>query len=339
MNKILISRTDKLGDVILSLPVIAALRNKFPDSQIYFLAQHYTGDILECSPHLNGIIQIDDETGIRKPVRSLALEIKQYRFDCAIILFPTLYTVLASVLGGIPERVGSGFRWYSVLFTKRVYEHRKTCAKHEVEYNLGLLQSYNIDNQNITFDLDIPEKETDTVSEILKSSGINDEDLLIIIHPGSKGSSLDWSPDNIPELVDLIRSNFKTKILLTGTQAEQNVLNNTADKCREKPVCLENQLTLKEFAALLKRANLVIANSTGPLHLANAVGTEVIGIYPGIIPINPVRWGPYGKSDSVITPKTPEGTKWNKKNYIEQRIMDTISPENIFALIKKKLDK
>lgn len=339
MKRFLVSRTDKLGDVILSLPVVNALRRKFPDSRIFFLARNYTREILECCPHIDKIITIDDQTGIRKPLRSLALEMKQHRLEYAVILYPGLYTAVAALLANIPERIGSGFRWYSFLFTKRVYEHRKTCQKHEAEYNLGLLHSFNVNYNDISFDIDVPGKESETVAGILNDNGISGADTLIIIHPGSRGSSLDWNPDNIPPLIELIQAKTGAKIVLTGTQAEKEVLNNIVGQCRQKPVIFEKQLTLKELAALLKRADLFIANSTGPLHLANALGTEVIGIYPDIIPLNSVRWGPYGRDDSIITPDVPDGVKRNKNDYIKHHIMDTIKPEAVYLHVEKKINQ
>ena len=93
------------------------------------------------------------------------------------------------------------------------------------------------------------------------------------------------------------------------------------------------------MAVLLSRASLFISNSTGPLHLAAALGTEVIGIYPGIIPLCPKRWGPYGRDDSVIIPVIPNDIKKNKKNYAKYKFMDLIKPEDIFKLVEEKIYK
>ncbi len=337
MNKILITRTDMLGDVILSFPVISALRKKYPSAQIWFLAKNYTKDILEFNPKLNGIISIDDSNNKRKNFFTLVKEIRKKRFDTALILYPTFKVALVIFLAGIRIRIGSGYRWYSFFFNKRVYEHRKYCTKHEVEYNLGLLKSFDIDEKDVKFDIEIPKKEIDEINVLLKDKGVAKDDILVIIHPGSRGSALDWDPNNFPNLIDKILSKTKSKVVISGTKSEEIILYKIMDKCHKKPTKFERELTLIEFASLLKRGDLFISNSTGPIHLAVALGTEVIGIYPDIIPLNPERWGPYGRENSVIKPVIPEGIKKNKKNFIKYKLMNLITPDDIFKLVERKI--
>jgi ADP-heptose:LPS heptosyltransferase len=339
MNKILISRTDMLGDVILSFPVVSALRKKYPDSQIWFLARNYTSDILKCNPKINGILTIDDSNNKKKNPISLIKEIKEKKFDIAFILYPSLFIALILFISRIPKRIGSGYRWYSLLFNKRIYEHRKYCTKHEVEYNLELLRPFGIYDQDVTFDIEIPNNEKNKIEYILKNKGITENDLLIIIHPSSKGSAIDWNPKNFVKLIDIILSKTNSKIIISGTKSEEHTLNKIMNYCIKKPIRLESELTLKEFSALLKRADLLISNSTGPLHLAVVLGVDVIGIYPDIIPLNPTRWGPYKREDSILTPKIPEGVKKSKKNYIKFKLMDLITPEEVFNLVEKKIAK
>ena len=337
MNSILIIRTDSLGDVILSFPVISALRRKFSSTQIWFLGKNYTKDILECSPHLDGIILTDDISNRKKKMGVLVREIKEKEFDTAVVLYPELAIALAIFLAGIPRRIGTGYRWYSMLFNKRIYEHRKYCKKHEVEYNLGLLKPLNIDEKKVEFDIKIPEKDKDKIKKILKDKGISENDTLIIIHPGSRGSAIDFDPYKFTDLIDMISLKTDSKVIISGTKSEEMILNKINEKCQKKPITFDRELTLKELAALLKRANIFVSNSTGPLHLAVALDTEVIGIFPDIIPLSPERWGPYKKEDSIVTPNIPVGVKKNKKSYIKNRFMDLIKPEDIFKLVERKI--
>lgn len=150
------------------------------------------------------------------------------------------------------------------MFNKRIYEHRKHCTKHEVEYNLYLLKPFEINGQDIIFDIEIPGNEKNKIEHILKNKGITENDKLIIIHPSSKGSAIDWNPKNFVKLIDIILSKTNSKIIISGTKSEEHTLNKIINDCIKKPIRLDSELTLKEFSALLKK--LISLYLTAPAH-------------------------------------------------------------------------
>ncbi|HTY59523.1 MAG TPA: hypothetical protein VMF59_11935, partial [Bacteroidota bacterium] len=137
-SRILVVRTDRLGDVILTLPVFNALRRRYPAARLVFLAGRYAGEIAEGYGPVDEILWYDDAAG-PVPFFAMRARLRSAHFDAAVIVHPTLRLALLAFLSGIPVRVGTGYRYYSLLFNRRVFAHRKTAERHEAEYNMGLL--------------------------------------------------------------------------------------------------------------------------------------------------------------------------------------------------------
>ena len=135
-KKIIVSRTDNLGDVILTLPLITQIKKNFPKATITFLIKRYVHDLIKNYPGIDEFVFIDDLNESSK----LRKFFKQKKFDLMFNVYPRFEIALAAFLSGIKIRVGTGYRWYSCLFNKRNHEHRKTAEKHEAVYNLNLLK-------------------------------------------------------------------------------------------------------------------------------------------------------------------------------------------------------
>ena len=139
-HNILVVRTDRLGDVILTLPLLPLIHQCYPEARVSMLLSRYTGEIVEGHPHADALLWYDDADHRPVPFWQMVHRIRQERFDAVIVVHPTFRLAWMMRLAGIPVRVGSGYRYYSVLFSRRVYEHRKDARRHELEYNLQLLR-------------------------------------------------------------------------------------------------------------------------------------------------------------------------------------------------------
>ena len=307
-KRILVLRTDRLGDVILSTPVAVALKQTFPKSKLTFLVRTYTRPVVESCPQVDDILILDDFVDSTGRVRSvqLARYLQSQHFDVALHLFPVPSLALATWLARIPFRVGTGFRFYSFLFNRRLYEHRKTARFHEAEYNLHLLRLLGIQNPVVQFSFQVDEAARRSLERKLSSATSEHPADLVVIHPGSGGSSRDWPPAHYAQLADRIMQDLNIPVILTGDQNDRGVIQEMKSQMQAKPIDLSSRLTLKELAALLQRATLVVSNSTGPLHLAVALGTDVLAFYPPIRECHPQRWGPYGRQHDVLMSRTEE---------------------------------
>lgn len=302
-QKILLVRTDRLGDVILSTPVATALKKKWAETHVTFLARRYTAEILRCHPHVDEIIEMDG-TEIAGDFSRLSRVLRQKNFDAAIVLHPRPQLAWALWRSGIAQRIGTGYRWYSFLFNLRVFEHRKNAARHEAEYNLRLLRTLGITEAKVEFHFTLAPNDRERINAKLDALGAGARP--IILHPGSGGSARDWPPEYFARLADLLRQQTGLPVILTGAGNEADLINEILQQTTTKPNSLCGRLSFTELAVLCQRAAIFVSNSTGPLHLAVMAGAPVVAFYPPIQACRPERWGPYGRRADVLMSQEAE---------------------------------
>lgn len=336
-KKFLVVRTDRIGDVVLSTPVPEALKRKYPHSQVSMMVSTYTREIFKYNPWVDEVI-IDDHSGFKgffKSVRTL----KNRKFYVAILLRPTLKLALILFLSGIKVRIGTGYRAYGFLFNHKIYRHRKTIEKHELEYNLNMLIPLGISEEKMMPRIYLSPEEARYSKRIYEDLNIREENLKIVIHPGSGHSSLNYPLEKFAWLADKLIEGFSAKVVLTGGQKEIKLSENMKTKMHNQPIDLTGQTDLRGLCSLLKGADLLISNSTGPMHLASALGTPVIALFSPLFVASPKRWGPYGEGHEVISPSVRTCYKCDPETCPDFNCMEKIDPEEIILKVKKILKR
>lgn len=297
-----IFRTDRIGDVVLTMPLAEAIKRHEPEARVLFCVQEYTADIPRLSPFVDDIVAIPGRDVTSAP--EFAKRLREMRIDTTIFAYPRPQVALACALARIPLRVGTAYRGYSLLFNRRLKEHRRDARFHERDYNLHLLERIGIPIEPFPVPtLHIPDSRSQEARGLLAASGIEPDTPFVALHPGSGGSAKDWPADRFGELgYGIVRRFSGMRLLVTGTAAEAPLVRNVMAACGDTAVALAHPVSLGELTAVLSLARLCIANSTGPLHLAAAVGVPVIGLYPFERVCNPRRWGPLGPVTEVLTP-------------------------------------
>lgn len=329
IKRILLVRTDRIGDVVLSLPMLPLLKKRFPNASITVMVRQYTRELVEGHSCVHDVIVWGEHNGLSEYVTVL----KQRNFDIAILPYPRFNLALVTFLAGIPIRVGTGYRWYSFLFNKRIYEHRKDARRHEVDYNLNLLSTIGITPEDHpSFEFGISNESTKNVDAILKADSVKK---FAVLHAGSGGSARDWSIERFAQLGDTLQSELKLPIVLTGGANEKELVDSLAAAMTTKPYNYTGRFSLQELAALFQRAEVFVSNSTGPLHIAAMVGTPVVAFYPPIIQCSPMRWGPYTAKKKVFSGDNAACMLCKGGPCRSNVCMDQITVEQVVAGIKE----
>jgi lipopolysaccharide heptosyltransferase II len=336
-KKILIVRTDRIGDVVLTLPLASILKNKFPGTNISFLLRAYTKSLAENNININSVFTLIEEGG--KPKITENVKQLKNKFDTAIIAYPTFRIALILFLAGIKTRIGSGFRWYSFFFSKKIYEHRKDSLFHELEYNVHLIKALGIDEkvnpENVRYDLTPSETSRNRVKEEFESRNVDLKKRLIIFHPGSGGSSIDLPFNSMKGLIEKSANELDVEILITGSSSEKELCQSLI--VNKKTKNFAGLFELPELLAVIEKSDLMIANSTGPIHIAAALGKHVIGFYPKIITCSEQRWGPYTIKKKIFSP-TINCSNCNKKQCEELDCMSSINIDQVFNTVKSFIE-
>jgi lipopolysaccharide heptosyltransferase II len=333
-KNILLIRIDRIGDVVLTLPLAGIIKKKFPDCKVSFLTRDYTRPLIDNHPSVNNVLTLVEENGKIPVLKNIRL-IKSFEFDTCIVVYPTFKISLIAFLAGIKNRVGTGYRWYSFLFTYKNYEHRKYAIRHELEYNINLLKFFGIENyfnrKNISFGLAAEKSAELKTEQLLSEFQVYKDKPIVIVHPGSGGSAVDLPFARMKELIYRMAQDLDVDIVLTGTKTEKEFCEKL--EIDVKVINLAGKLELNEMVALIDKCSLLIANSTGPIHIAAALGKNVIGFYPKVKVCSPLRWGPYTEKSVVFQPEI-NCNDCTISQCEKLNCMDSISIKKVFDTVK-----
>lgn len=294
----IISRTDAIGDVVLTLPVAGVLRSLYPSARILFLGRSYTKDIIDACEHVDSFLNWD--AWRRLPAREAAQAMAATGADCIIHIFPDAAIARVAALARIAERIGTTNRIYHWWYCNRLVRlSRRNSPGHEAELNLRLLtplggrHDYTRAGIGGYYGLTRLAPLPPEIEGLLDPGRFN-----LILQPKSRGSAREWGLSNYGQLIGLLPPE-RFKVFVSGTAAEGELL---APLMAEYPQVtdLTGRLTLGQLMSFIARADGLIAASTGPLHLAAALGIHAIGIYPPIRPMHPGRWAPIGPKTKVF---------------------------------------
>lgn len=303
VKKILITRTDRIGDVVLSLPAIKAVRKAFPDAYIAVMVQPRMDGILKGNPSINELIIYDKNKKHNGGLKNLNFIkwIRSKQFDIALIFHSTKRINLICFLAGIPKRVGYARGKADFLLTDKIEYTKKLGEKHEVEYSLDILRYLGICPESSLPFIYVQGEAEKNAESMLKNLDIKIEEKLLILHPGASCPSKMWPLENFAKLGDMLIENLKMKIMINLAPDQASLGEKVKDMMKNKPVLFCGLMTLEELAALFKKASLVISNDSGPAHIAAGVNTPVISIFGRSQKgLSPVRWRPLGEKAIAI---------------------------------------
>lgn len=341
-KRILVIRTDRIGDVVVSTPVFETLKAACPDAFVAAMVRPYTRDLLKNNPHVDEIIEYDPDGihggfgGLLRMVGTL----KDHRFDTVITLFSNFRLGLITCMAGIPNRIAPATKLAQIFYNRRVSQRRSRSTKHEADYNLDLLRAIGITDirRNVRIWLD---DDAERGSELyLKKNNLLQawkERRLIGIHPGSGGSARNWTPERYAALADRLIAESGYAVLLTGGQGEKELLLTVQRNMTEKGIVFTSN-RIMELASLLKRLSCFISSSTGPMHMAAAVGTPTVSLFCPITACLPIRWGPIGNRHRVLMPEAPECVKCVENGCDYFDCMEMITIDTAIKAVKELVE-
>lgn len=269
-ERIVVVRADRLGDVVVTLPAFDALRRAYPRAAVALAVRRRYAPLAESVVGVDRVLAVEE----------LRAGLAAWRPDVAVLASRRPAEAFAAFAAGVPVRVGTGGRYFSPLFTHRVRESRRAGGCHEVEYALSF--AHRIGAQGAPF----------AFPEIRDSAGGAAGGEEVLIHPGSGGSCPGWPVERWAELASALEASDLRYRVSIGP-ADRHL----ARYFPEGATCRDD---LPALLARVRRARVVVTNSTGPLHLAAAVGTATVGIFAPGRSCSPVRWGPYSPRGVAI---------------------------------------
>jgi ADP-heptose:LPS heptosyltransferase len=301
---VLIMRTDHFGDMLFTLPMATALKQAWPSCRVSVLASAANAAAARHHPYVDHVeLDAQESKGSNlRGVIALARRIRSLACDATIIVHPTPRLAVAAFLARVPIRVGTAYRAYAFLLTHRVRQHRRSAAaRHEAEFNLDLLEALGVHSNRPARALwRIDDEEAGTVDALLRAHDLAAKPF-VVLNPGSGGSAMNWAPVQYAQLGRAIVA-MGAPVVVTGGPKETALTREIVAGIGPGAVDLGRMLNLGELAALLARATVYVGSSTGPTHLAAAIGTAVVALYAPLRSTLPQRWRPLGDHVAIVQP-------------------------------------
>lgn len=284
--KILVRATNWVGDAIMSIPALEAVRQRWPDAHIAVLARSWVVDLYRGQPFLDLTIALDaaDSNGIGNHSDSIIPELRGEHFDCALLLQNAFHAAWIAWRSGIPERIGYGRDGRGVLLTKSIAVPKAgETPAHESYYYLELLRRIGwIDTlpEVNEIRLRIEPQAIVAAAKKLITAGACPGKMWIAFAPGAAyGSAKCWFPERFAELADGLIADFDADVILFGTASERDIVGRIESRMRHRPVNLTGQTSIGELPALFAACHLFIGNDSGAMHVAAAAGLPVVAVF------------------------------------------------------------
>jgi heptosyltransferase-2 len=340
-KRILVIRLDRIGDVVLSTPVVQALREAYPHAFIAMMVRPACRELVDGNPYLNYVVLYDKDGAQRSLVATVrfARRLRREAFDTALILHPTHRSHWIPWLAGIPTRIGYDRKSHWLL-THRVPHRKHEGAQHEAQYALEMLRVFGLKPPIPQPIVVVRPEALARVTSVLQRAGVTSSDALVAIHPSASCISKRWMPQRFAEVADRLIEQTHSRIVLVAGSDDRAYAQAVEQAMRHPPINLAGQLSLGELAALLQRCQVLISNDSGPVHIAAAIGARVVAIFGrNQRGLSPQRWGPLGDQHVILHKDVGCVTCLAHECDIAFRCLTSLSVDEVYEAVTRLIAK
>ncbi len=325
-DNIIISRSDSIGDVVLTLPVATTLKKFYPDLKIAFMGKAYTKPVIKACKSVDEFVDVED-------FMKGSITIDGKKPQAILHVLPVAAIANRALQVRIPLRIGTTNRMYHwVTCNTLVKLSRRKSVLHEAQLNLkllkplGITREFSLKEVGESFSLEGIEPLPERLAAFIQKDKYN-----LILHPKSQGNGREWGLENFIQLIRTMNAN-RYNIFISGVEKERQLIQPLFNEVGNFVTDITGIMNLGEFISFISHCDGLVASGTGPLHVAAALGKDAFGIFPPIRPIHPERWAPLGpRAKAFVLEKDCDLCKANK---LPCQCISKVDP----LLIKEALD-
>lgn len=349
-KSILLIKAMAIGDVLFTTPSIASLRNHFPKARIDMLVGQWSKVAVVGNPDLDEIITYDDSIFLApKPVKilKLALQLRKHEYDWIISFHRSFGMALFSFVIGAPLRIGLEWRGTGFLMTHVVYSDPRI-ARYPVDIYLDIIRALNVKPITSKIGFFVSEEDRSFADQFLRENSIHNGDLVVAVCAGGAlnvretVSARRWPVESFASLIDVLVSSHGAKPILLGAKSDEQITSEVQDLMAFKPISAVGGTTLKQFASILERCDLLITNDSAPLHIAIAMNTPTVSLFG---PTNALARVPNDsrhiaiQSSCECSPCYANEKKFGECKYGIPKCMADISVQSVLSAVEIQLSR
>jgi len=341
IQRIVVRGPNWLGDAVMCEPALKGLRRLFPQATLTLLVKPAISELFVQHPAIDHILLYDDKgrhAGFTGKWR-LAAELRQARFDLAVLFQNAFEAALLAYLAGIPRRFGYATDGRSLLLTEPVAKPDRGKLLHQVQYYWDLIKPLGLTGDPSIPELVLSHNEERSMAERLAKGGIAEGDLVIGVNPGSTyGGAKRWLPDRFADATERLcrrlneSGDRRTGVVILGAKGEEGLGSDIAARLSAPSMVLSGATTIRELMAALKRCSVLLTNDTGPMHIATAFQIPVVAIF------GPTDWrttSPYGADHALVRHPVDCAPCMLLECPIDHRCMNGVSVDEVYQAAAK----
>jgi heptosyltransferase-2 len=339
--KILIRATNWIGDAIMALPALHAVRAKFPDAHVSIVARPYVADIYRDQAVYDKLIPYDpqNEHNGWRGRESLAKTLREQKFDTALLLQNAFDAAWLAWRAGIPQRIGYARDGRSLLLTRAIPVPKPgEIPAHEKFYYLELLRRtgwISALHNETHIELRVSEVARQRAAVTLTEAGSPPSALRIAVGAGaSYGSAKCWPPERFASSLNQILSQTDADIILFGTASESTVSSAIATQLRRPAIDLTGKTPIADLPALLSQCHLFLGNDSGAMHVAAAVGLPIVAVFGST---DPEGTAPVSPRVTIVQQKPYCSPCFLRRCPTDHRCMTAVQPEMVASALHERL--
>ncbi len=340
IKRILVRATNWVGDAVMSLPALEAVRANFPSSSLTVLAKPWVLPLFEGHPMVDQVVPFDKGeggfTGLGEMARVIRL-IRKKRFDLAILFQNAFEAALLAYLGGIRFRVGYRTDGRGPLLTHGVIRDNKVLKVHQVEYYLSILRGMGWPATGRNPTVHVGEKDLERAVNLLASSGIGETESLIGLGPGAMfGGSKRWPPDRFARIGDRAAEQWGARVLLFGSARERDICEAVCQGMGRAPLNLCGRTSLGQAMGLIRLCHLFVTNDSGLMHISAALGVPTVAIFGST---DPHATGPRGSRVTTVRHEVECAPCLRSECPTDHRCMLSIKTDEVWEAMEKSKEE
>jgi heptosyltransferase-2 len=338
-KNILIRGTNWIGDAVMTLPALTAVRKSFPDARISVLAKPWVAEIYRISPAVDEIILFQSpgiHAGIRGKIR-LAQELRRMNFDMALLLQNAIEAAIIAWLAKIPIRAGYNSDGRGLLLTHSIKRTKAVRQVHQTRYYLEMVKSLGCRTEEADVFLRLG-KDIEALAETtLNTLGIDSRAPIIGLAPGATyGPAKKWFPDRFAEVADRLIQGYDAQVIAFGSPDDRETGDEVQGNARNPLRNLAGRTSLQETIALISRCDLFISNDSGLMHVAGALNIPTVALFGST---NPATTSPVGDHSRIIYKGASCSPCLKKTCPTDFRCMDAIRVDEVYAVAEGLLTR
>ena len=332
LKKILLRGPNWVGDSVLAIPAMKAVRARFPEAEITLLVRPWVAGIFRTAPFIDHLWSEPRPAGISEWMRIIN-SIRKSRFDLALLFPNSFESAVMIFLGGVPQRIGyatDGRRW---LLTNSL---KPASGKHhQVHYYLALAGALSAEVTHPSISIEANAEEKAQAERLLASEGVSPGRRYLVLNPGAAyGSAKRWNEEGFADAGDTLATELDLDVAIVGSEKERSIGESIQKRMRSRVAVLSGRTSMETLIGVISGSSLVLTNDSGPMHVAAALGIPTVAIFGST---DDVVTGPWGPRARVVREPVECSPCMLRECPIDHRCMTRVSAEAVCRAAREVL--